>query len=178
MNWKMIVTDALDTLLPDSDDSKCDFTPAETRSAESQAEADIAKLKDQRSEVIKAFESQPGWRVTVEAANGRPLMLAGFDPLNVSRLSAEMVLHKRWLKLQAGSGSLEIMNHGSVTTGTGANPLLGGVKEWRTAGLVEKPEIKQDGTHVTLSSAVVRMDFAGAQSSIDDKAELILIRLE
>lgn len=80
--------------------------------------ADIAKLKDQRSEVMKAFESQPGWRVTVEAANGSPLMLAGFDPLNVSRMSAEMVLHKRSLKLQTGSGSLEIMNHGSLTTGT------------------------------------------------------------
>jgi hypothetical protein len=110
-DWKTKVNDGLDTLLPQTwdVDSACDFTQAETQSAESQAETYIAKLKDQRSEVMKAFESQPGWRVTVTAASGKPLMLAGFDPLNVSRLSAEAVLHKRWLKLQSDSGSLEIM---------------------------------------------------------------------
>jgi len=177
-DWKTKVNDALDTLLPQTSDSACDFTQAETQSAESQAETDIAKLKDQRSEVMKAFESQPGWRVTVKAASGKPLMLAGFDPLNVSRLSAEAVLHKRWLKLQSDSGSLEIMNHGSITTGSGANPLFGGVVEWRTAGLTEKPEIKEDSSRLTLTSGAIKLDFGNAEAIVDAKAELVVVRLQ
>jgi len=145
VRWKMEVNDALDTLLPNIDDSTCDFTLAEGQSAEFEAERDIHQLKEQKSQLMKAFEAQPGWRVAVEAAPGKRLMPAGFDPLNASRLSAEMILHKRWLKLESNSGSLEIMNDASMTTALGANPLLGGVREWRTAGLMEKPEMKQDG---------------------------------
>ena len=127
---------------------------------------------------MKAFKSQPGWRVSVEAATGNLLMLAGFDPLNVSRLSETMVLHKRWLKLQNNSGSLEIMNHGSLTSGSGSNPLFSGVREWQTAGLVDKPEIKQDGAHLILISPAMRLDFAGAQASLDEKSQRVIVRLQ
>jgi hypothetical protein len=49
------------------------------------------------------------------------------------------------LKLHTASGRLEILNHGSLTEAAGEHPLFQGVRTWATAGLAQKPALKQDG---------------------------------
>jgi hypothetical protein len=173
--WKSKIATSLDALLPESVAGSCDFTAAERQAAEAQARTDVEKLERGRAEMIEAFEAQSGWRVTVETASGKPLWLDGFDPMNVTRLSGRSILHKRWLKLHNDSGSLEILNHGSVTEAAGAHPLFNGVRQWRTAGLSARPEVKQDGARVTVTSPGITIAFSNAE--VDWHAESVTIRL-
>ena len=162
--WKAKIANSLEDLVPASDAAACDFTPAERAAAEGQARADVAKLEHERTELTQAFDTQPGWRLTVETATGKPLLLAGFDPMNVTRLSEHLILHKRMLKLQNASGSLEILDHGSVTEAAGAHPLFQGVRRWRTTGLPTRPEVKQDGAGMTVTTPLLKLAFSAADA--------------
>ncbi len=174
-DWKSKIANSLDDLLPAADSTACDFTPAERQSAEALAGADVGKLARERTELKQAFDAQPGWRLTVEAATGKPLLVGGFDPMNVTRLSEHLILHKRMLKLQNDSGSLEILNHGSITEGAGTHPLFDGARRWTTAGLATKPEVRQDGTRVTVTTPVLNLAFSSAQ--VEWQGESLTIRL-
>jgi len=174
--WKSKVTTSLEDLLPEAGASACDFTAAERQAAEAQARADVGKIERERTELMQAFEAQPGWRITVEAASGQPLELDAFDPMNVTRLSGKMILHKRWLKLHNDSGSLEILNHGSVTEAAGALPLFDGVRRWRTAGLAARPEVKQDGARVTVASPSLKIAFSNADIQWHTESVTIRVR--
>jgi len=173
--WKTKIANSLDDLLPPSGATACDFTPAERQSAEAQARADVGKLERERAELMQAFDAQPGWRLTVEAAAGKPLLLDAFDPLNVTRLSDHLILHKRMLKLHNDSGSLEILDHGSETEAAGAHPLFQGVRRWTTAGLPARPDVKQDGARVTVATPTLNLAFAAAD--VQWQAESLTIRL-
>lgn len=173
--WQTKVSDSLDGLLPATGGEGCEFTRTETQSAAERARADVAKLEQDRAGLLRAFEAQGGWQVTVETAAGQPLGLDGFDPMNVERLSERLVLHKRWLKLHNGAGELEILNHGSVTEAAGAHLLFTGVRRWTTTGLADKPDVKQEGERVTLTSTAVKMTFTNAE--VEMKAESVTIRL-
>ena len=173
--WKLKAAKSLDELLPESGAAACDFTAAERQSAEAQARTDVGKLEHERTELRQAFDAQPGWRLTVETAAGKPLWLDSFDPLNVTRLSEHLILHKRMLKLHNDSGSLEILNHGSVTEAAGAHPLFNGVRRWTTAGLSARPEVKQDGARVTVTTPALTLAFSSAD--VEWQAESVSIRL-
>ena len=173
--WKSKITNSLEDLLPEAVASACDFTAPERQAVEALARADVEKLEAERAKLMQAFEAQPGWRVTVETASGKPLALDAFDPMNVTRLSGRMILHKRWLKLHNDSGSLEILNHGSVTEAAGAHPLFDGVRRWRTAGLAARPEVKQDGARVTVASPSLKIALSNAD--IEWHAESVTIRV-
>lgn len=173
--WKSKITGALDDLLPKSQSTACDFTAVEREAFETQARNDVEKLARQRAELRQAFDAQPGWRVTVQTAPDKPLLLDGFDPVNVTRLSDRTILHKRWLKLHNDSGSLEILNHGSLTEAAGRHPLFEGVLQWTTAGLSTRPEVKQDGAHVTVKTPTINLDFSNA--AVESEGESIRILL-
>jgi hypothetical protein len=174
--WKSKIANSLDDLLPEGGAQVCDFTAAERKTAEAQAQAEIEKLEHERADLLQGFKSQPGWQVTVEAANGKPLWPEAFDPINVTRLSAKLILHKRWLKLHNDAGSLEMLNHASITEAAGAHPLFDGVRRWSTTGLPTRPEISQEGTHVTLTSPDCKMDFSNAE--VEWKARSVTIRIQ
>jgi hypothetical protein len=135
----------------------------------------VDKLERERAELIEAFNAQPGWRVTVQTARGKPLAMDAFDPINVTRLSKREILHKRWLKLHNNAGSLEILNHGSVTVGAGAHPLFDGVQRWTTAGLPDRPDVRQEGTSVSVTSPMLKITFSNAE--VESWAESVIIRL-
>jgi hypothetical protein len=174
--WNAKITDSLEGLLPDADAAGCGFTESERQAAEARARADIAQIERQRTELMEAFHGQPGWRVVVETAAGKPLLLNGFDPMNVTRLSGPAILHKRWLKLHNSSGSLEILNHGSLTEGSGAHPLFDGVRRWETAGLEVAPEVKQVGGQVTVTGASVKIEFRDAAVETSENAVVVRLR--
>jgi hypothetical protein len=112
----------------------------------------------------------------VEAAVGKPLMLQGFDPINVERLSATEVLHERMVKLGNEAGSLEILDHDSLTVAPGPHPLFSGVRTLMVAGLSAKPEISAGGGKVQVTAPPVRIVFTGAQ--VEFQAQTAVIRLE
>jgi hypothetical protein len=173
--WKLKIAGSLDELLPAADASGCVFPATERAAALEQARLDVATLERERVELMKGFEAQPGWRIAVETASGKPLTLGAFDPINVTRLTGQMILHKRWLRLKNDAGSLEILNHGSITEAAGAHPLFNGVRRWTTTGLGERPELQQDGSRVTLAGPAVRLDFSNAE--VEWGAQSAIIRL-
>ena len=173
--WKSKLKDSLDALLPEPAGAACDFTPAERQAAAAKARADVAKFETGLAELQQAFDGQPGWRITVETAAGKPLLLDGFDPLNVTRLSAQRILHKRMLKLHNDSGSLDILNHASITEAAGAHPLFNGVRLWITAGLGTKPDVKRDGARVTVTGPDMILVFSNASAEWRDQS--LTIRL-
>jgi hypothetical protein len=173
--WESKVGDSLEDLLPTDGAVGCDFTAAERKKAEAQANEDIGKLKKKQSELLQAFNSQPGWRITVETANDKPLWPQAFDPLNVTRLSEKVILHRRWLQLKNDYGIIEILNHASITEAAGAHPLNNGIRRWSITGLPARPEIKQEGSYMKVTSPVFDMDFMNAD--VEWQAEAVTIRL-
>jgi hypothetical protein len=174
--WKSKITGPLDESFPALHSTTCHFTALERKAFETQARVDVDKLKRRRAEIQQAFDAQPGWRVTVQTATGKPLLLDGFDPVNVIRLSDRTTLHKRWLKLSNDAGSLEILNHVSITEAAGKHPLFDGVLQWTAAGLSARPEVKQDGAHVTVTSPAINLDFSNA--TVETQGESIRILLQ
>jgi hypothetical protein len=175
-DWKSKVTDSLDGLLPESGASACDFTATERQAAETQARADVGKLESERAGLIQAYDAQPGWRVTVETAAGKPLWPDNFDPLNVNRLSPRLILHKRMLRLHNDAGSLDILNHGSMTEDAGSQPLMGGVRRWYTAGLSGKPDVQQDGARVTVTGPGLKLAFSNADLEWHEQSLTLRLR--
>ena len=76
----------------------CGFTEGERSAAAVRARADSAARDSLLADAEQRALSRPGWTVRIEAGES-PLQLSGFDPLNVSRLSASRVLHSRLLEL-------------------------------------------------------------------------------
>jgi hypothetical protein len=173
--WKLKVERSLDELLPALGGANCDFTEEERQAARRQAQSDMDSLRQRRAELRRSFETQPGWRVVVQAADGKPLLLKSFDPLNVERLSEREILHTRMLQLGNDAGSLEILNHGSMTTAAGAHPLFDGVRKWTVTGLEVPPEVKRTGSSISITTPAVKLLFTGAE--IDSEPQAIVIRL-
>jgi hypothetical protein len=174
--WKARVEGSLDELLPQTPVASCDFTAEERQGARRQAQADVAALKEQRAELLRMFDAQPGWRIVVLAAEGKPLLLKSFDPINVERLSDREILHKRMLQLANDAGSLEILNHGSMTTAAGKHPLFEGVRKWVAAGLAAQPKIQRDGDKVAITAPSVKLSFTGAEIESQPHAVVVHLR--
>lgn len=174
--WKSKIVDSLEDLLPTGGSVTCDFTTAERKKIKTQASQDIALLKTKHSETLKAFTTQSGWRIIVEPAGDKPLWPDAFDPMNVTRLSHNVILHRRWLQLKNNSGSIEILNHASITEAAGAHPLYNGVRKWSTAGLRSKPEIKQTGTFISVTAPGCDIGFVNAGVEWQPQALIIRIR--
>jgi len=174
--WKSKVERSLDELLPEPSGASCDFTDEERQAARRQAQADVEALKQGRAELRRMFEAQPGWRIVVQAAEGKPLLLRNFDPINVERLSEREILHTRMLQLGNDAGSLEILNHGSMTTAAGAHPLFDGVRKWTAAGLEAQPEIQRDGDKISITAPSVKVSFTGAETELQPQAVAVHLR--
>jgi hypothetical protein len=82
-----------------------------------------------------ALLARPGWRVVIDA-DAAPLFPQGFDPLNVSRVSATEVLHTRFLKLGNDRGTVELLGQAALTEGrAGQHPLFNGVRRVTIPGV-------------------------------------------
>jgi hypothetical protein len=89
----------------------------------------VVQALAQRRQQLAAFEAQAGTRVVVEVAAGELLWPEGFDPLNVTPLDAQRLLHRRFLRLGNGSTRIEILELAALTEGNGTHPLFNGVRQ-------------------------------------------------
>jgi hypothetical protein len=172
--WKNRVTTSLDELIPGASGA-CDFTESERESAATAGARQVAAVIAGRDESQRSFEAAPGWRVVLVAGAGKPLMPAGFDPMNVERLDGGHVLHKRWLKLANDRGSAEAMNHRSITAPAGEHPLFGGVRTW-TILLDGEPRTKTDSGAVQITGEGFELKFNGAK--LEAAGHTLTVRLD
>ena len=112
---------------------RCDIPAREVAAIERDAARDVSAVVASRTERRQAFDSRPGWRVVVRAADGQPLWPQGFDPLNLSLVEGGM-LHTRFLRLGNDGGTLEAVDGPgadieALTIAAGAHPLFNGVSQ-------------------------------------------------
>lgn len=140
------------------------------------AQADAAAVATARVARRKAFDARSGWRVVVQAAEGKPLWPQGFDPLNVERVEGG-VLHTRFLKLGNDAGDLQVIDEAGVdvealTEGAGAHPLFNGVRRVVATGFA-KPEIRTEGEQVVISTPGFKAQFKKANVQVNGSEVLV-----
>ncbi len=122
---------------------------------EMEARRAAADVDARRRAAREAFLAAPGTALEV-VAEGKPLGLAGFDPLNVTRVSPAEVLHARYLKLESAEGaSVEVMGRASLTRSAGAHPVFAGVRAVTITGLVAPDVHEADGVVTVRAEGVV-----------------------
>jgi hypothetical protein len=153
---------ALDALLRDAlpQTGNCTAPTQEATQAEERARAQIAALQRTRTRRFAAFAAQPGTRLIVEAAPGRPLWPQNFDPYNLVRSGAR-VLHTRTVQVGHDGGALTVLDRTALTEGAGAHPLFNGIGRTVVAGLT-RPTVTQAGDTVVVRAPGVAARFAGA----------------
>jgi hypothetical protein len=159
----------LDKALAEKSPPKCEFTGEQREAALTRAKTDVAELLEGRAALRREFESMEGWKVVITADEGAPLMLKGFDPMNVCRLSETEVLHTRFLKLGNDAGALEVMNRKSMTEAVGGHPLFSGVGRITVAGIPNEPRVAVSGDKATISGDGFDAEFLGARVTRSDR---------
>jgi hypothetical protein len=124
--------------------ASCGFAEAERASMRRRAEADARAVAGGRAEQRRAFLAAPGWTLRVQI-EGAPWQVAGFDPLNVRRLSGAEILHTRFAKFAGPAGSFEALGRASLSIAAGAHPLFDGVRGLVVTGLPEAPKVSDQG---------------------------------
>jgi len=137
------------------------------------AAADVAAWVASRATLRERFLATPGWKVVVEGPS--PLFAQGFDPLNVERLSSDTVLHTRFVKLGNTDGSMEVLDHQSLTEGAGKHPLFGGVRRVTVAGLSQEPAVDSSDGSVRMTVPGVTLAFRNASVSRAGSTVTILL---
>lgn len=143
------------------------------------AQEDVAAVVAGRGERRRRFDTRPGWRVVVEAAEGQPLWPQGFDPLNIERVEGGF-LHTRFLRLGNDAGELQAIDEAeadieALTDGVGPHPLFNGVRRMVVAGLA-KPAVVSDSRQVTVRVPGFTVEFRNATVQVIGTE--VLVRLE
>jgi len=152
----------------------CDFTAAVKQQIVDGVFEDVKRLTEDRERLRTAFDEDPGWRLVIEAAENRPLMLAGFDPLNV-RLVNGGVLHTRYIKLGNEAGTVELMGGRAFTESAGSHPLFAGVRRMVITGLEAEPAVVEEGPTVRISVPALTAAFDDA--AIERSGSTVTVRL-
>jgi hypothetical protein len=157
-------TPALDSVLVnaaggDGAMPSCVAAPAQRERWAEEARAEVRTIETERIRTRAEFLSRPGARLVIDARRA-PLFPAGFDPLNVSRLSGAELLHSRFLTLQNDHGTIELLGGTALTEGqAGQHPLFAGVVRVVLAGLTRPPALRDSG-------AVMIVEAPGVQARL------------
>ena len=150
--------------LPSAGIQPADFEEEEISGFETVAEKGVADLLAQRESRKEYFRNKAGWKVTVVTADGaEPLVMRGFNPINVFLLGDRDMLHGHRLILSSSAGDIEMENPAyvrrdyaglnAVTTSAGADPLFSGFNKVIFAGFQNELEINSTENTVELSAA-------------------------
>ena len=163
-------TPPLDSLLseasPATSAASCAADPAQRARWAAQAGEDVRALVAERGRARDEFLRRPGWRIVVES-EAAPFFPAGFDPLNVTRLSPSEILHTRFLKLQGTRGTIEVLGAGTLTEGVrGQHPLFNGVVRLTITGLAAPPSMSDSAGVLAVNAAGVVIRLRGAKADV------------
>jgi hypothetical protein len=152
----------------------CPLTAKQSREVRRQARHDVEVLRDRRRVRTRELDARPGSRLVVEAG-GEPLWPHGFDPVNIERLSSGRLAHPQWLKLGNETGSIEVLEHPSLTEGSGPHPLRRGIRRLVVPGLGARPTVTREGDVVVINAVGVRGRLRAA--SVTEEKRGILVKL-
>ncbi len=134
------------------------FSTGELLAARRQAAIAVDRLHTARTNELQSFRAAAGSRLTLRPR--RPLLLAGFDPMNVLLLEDGHVLHKRYLSLGNEEIDLELLDVPSLTEPVGPHPLFNGVRSIEIAGLPPEPAYGEVDGWTTLTASGLTLRFA------------------
>jgi hypothetical protein len=159
-------------------DASCALPDDEVAIIERTAQRDVAAVITGRRERRLEFDTRPGWRVVVLAAEGQPLWPKGFDPLNVEPVEGGF-LHTRFLSLGSDAGDLRAIDEAdadieALTEGVGPHPLFQGVRRVVLTGLVE-PKVSEAKGKVGVRAPGLTVEFFGA--TVTRSGEVITVRV-
>jgi hypothetical protein len=164
-------TPSLDSLLsgvtgPAGQSFTCAPDAAQRARWSAQAAADVRALVAERARARDEYLGRPGGRIVVEADSGL-FFPAGFDPLNVSRLSPTEILHSRFVKLQGALGTIEVLGASALTEGApGQHPLFNGVRRVIITGLASPPSMRDSSGVLGVDAPGVVIRLRGAKADI------------
>ena len=151
---------------------RCALPEAETSAQVERAKREVEQLVAGRRQRRQEFLDAPGWRIEIIAGK-ESLWPQGFDPWNVTNLGDNLVLHTRWVKLGNASGTIEVLDHASLTEGAGPHPLFNGARKLTVTGLAE-PKVTEAGGRVTLDVPGAKGTLTG---TLERDAQTFRIRL-
>src|SRR5512134_2822599 len=144
----------------------CRMDAGEKAAIEAAAARDAGAVVAARAARRRDFDQRPGFRVVVEAAEGKPLWPQGFDPLNVERVDGG-ILHTRFLRLGNDAGTIEGVDGAAdleaFTEAAGAHPLFNGVRRV-TFVLPGRPEVSREGGKTVVKGPGFSAEFAGGEA--------------
>ncbi len=107
------------------------------------ARQEAQQVLQRQTEALKAFEAQPGQRLTLTVADGEePIWPRGFDPLNLQVLADGSLLHTRFLQFGNSTVRGEVLGSTCRTWGAGTHPFASG---FRRIELVDGEGTEADG---------------------------------
>jgi hypothetical protein len=130
----------------------------------------LKKLK-----TLDDFLGKPGFKVVFDCGNS-PLMPAGFDPMNMEKVSQNELLHKRWLKLTNNNAAIEILNIESLSQGLGGHPMFNGVRQVIITGLNALPDIHETEGKIEFKTENISAEIE--QADMEMKGKTLIIRLK
>ena len=141
---------------------RCGLPPELRTRIDADADHDVAQLKGMLAREREEFDRVPGPRLEV-VADRALLMPMGFDPLNVARVAAVTVLHKRYVQAGNRAGSIEVIGRQAMTEGAGAHPLFNGIKALTITGLDASFAVRATGDTTVISAVGVNGRFVRAR---------------
>jgi hypothetical protein len=134
------------------------------------AQTRLSQYKKAISDLRQQVLSKPGWHLEISSTS--PLFPAGFDPLNVRRLSEKEILHTRFVKVANDNIQCEILNAWTLTTGQGKHPLFEGIIKVDVLGILEKPRIEDSNIYAKDITIIA----PSAQIEVDESRKIIRLR--
>ncbi|MFO7893697.1 MAG: hypothetical protein R6U63_08185 [Longimicrobiales bacterium] len=155
----------------------CEAAPWQDRyeDALSRARSDIARLVTRRDSLRQALSDRAGWKVTLLAPSTAVMGLQGLDPMNLTQLGDDELLHHRWVRVGHATGTAEVMGREALTTGVDGEAFARGFTRLLVPGLPQRPEVHHDGDTVMLTAPGFEARFEDARVSVRD--DHVVIRL-
>lgn len=153
---------------------RCGFSAVRRTAAAARARADSAMREARLVQKEREALAAPGWTVRIESAD-TPLRVAGFDPLNVTRLSASRVLHSRMIELTRGADSVQVLQHEALTDAAGNHPLFSGVRTLTVPGIDSGLVVRRVANAIELRAAGLMGRFVDARA--DTAGSVITVHL-
>ncbi len=153
----------------------CHFDPGFAEKEKTRAEKAVSAYRDGKLALIGAFLKKPGYKIILDCGS-RPLWPAGFDPMNMEKISQNELLHKRWVKLSGDRAEMEILGMEALTEGVKDHPLFNGVKKVTVTGLANKPEINRENQQIRIKSSTISLIIEHGELEINEDTCLIHLK--
>jgi hypothetical protein len=153
----------------------CAFDPNMMNRQSTAANNAVDEYLMKKLKLLDDFLAKPGFKIILDCSKN-PMMPAGFDPMNIEKISPNELLHKRWLKLSNNTAAIEVMNLESLSEGAGGHPMFRGIKQVIVAGLTILPVIRETDGKIefkteNISAVILKAD-------VEKKDKTLFIRLK